>query len=63
MGHRWRAGEGARDRGASAVEYAVIVFAVAAVVTAAVFMLGRVVDQTFTRSRDCLVSQTAPACP
>ena len=40
----------AGDRGASAVEYGLIVFAIAAVVVAAVFALGAVTSDVFATS-------------
>ena len=38
------------DDGASAVEYGLIVFAIAAVIAATVFLLGRAVADTYDRS-------------
>lgn len=38
----------AKDRGASAVEYGLMVAAIAAVIVAVVFGLGTIVKQTFT---------------
>lgn len=46
------------DRGASAVEYGLILFAVAAVVVAAVFAFGGAVDELFSDSCESLRSGT-----
>ena len=48
----------ASDRGASAVEYGLIVFAVAAVVVAAVFAFGSVTRDVFTESCATIRTQT-----
>ena len=40
--------DGAKDRGASAVEYALMVAAIAAIIVAVVFGLGNLVKETFT---------------
>jgi pilus assembly protein Flp/PilA len=47
------------ERGASAVEYALLVAAIAAVIVVVVFGLGRVVNRTFettSNNIDCLAS-------
>ena len=49
----------ASDRGASAVEYGLIVFAIAAVVIVAVFAFGTVTEDMFTESCATLRTQTA----
>jgi pilus assembly protein Flp/PilA len=55
------------DRGASAVEYGLMVAAVAAVIVGVVFGFGHILDQTFTKSTDCIREQGAgdpfPNCP
>ena len=48
----------ASDRGASAVEYGLIVFAVAAVVVAAVFAFGAVTKDVFAESCATIRTQT-----
>ena len=48
----------ASDRGASAVEYGLIVFAVAAVVVAAVFAFGAVTRDVFAESCSTIRTQT-----
>lgn len=49
------------ETGASAVEYGLIVFAIAAVIAAIVFMLGNVVQDTFTGSCDRIADEVASA--
>jgi pilus assembly protein Flp/PilA len=55
------------ERGASAVEYALMVAAIAAVIVVVVFALGGVVNSAFDNTTDCLVSQGVgpgmPDCP
>lgn len=46
------------DEGASAVEYGLIVFAIAAVIAAAVFALGPVVADTYSGACQDMVTQT-----
>jgi pilus assembly protein Flp/PilA len=52
------------DTGASAVEYGLIVFAIAAVISLVVFGFGRVVEGTFTDSCDTISStlSTSASC-
>ena len=42
------------DRGASAVEYGLMIAAIAAVIVGVVFGLGGVVEETFTNTVECL---------
>lgn len=49
---------GCNDDGASAVEYGLLLAAVAAVVVAAVFLLGGAVKELFTSSCDTIQGQT-----
>lgn len=52
------------ERGASAVEYALMVAAIAAVIVVVVFALGGVIDSAFDKTTDCLVSKgTGPRMP
>ncbi|MGH8970140.1 MAG: Flp family type IVb pilin [Actinomycetes bacterium] len=44
------------DSGASAVEYGLIVFAIAAVIVAMTFALGRVVNETYSDSCDVIAT-------
>ncbi len=46
-----------RDAGASAVEYAIIVSLIAAVIVAIVFLLGSRTKSLFSTSNDCLQTQ------
>lgn len=48
---------GGHDAGASAVEYGLIVFAIAAVIAVAVFALGIVTEQTYHGSCDTFRQQ------
>jgi pilus assembly protein Flp/PilA len=48
------------DRGASAVEYGLMVAAIAAVIVGAVFILGNTVKDKFTQTNTC-ISQGAGA--
>lgn len=43
------------DRGASAVEYGLLVSAIAAVIVGIVFGLGSIVGATFQQTEDCVV--------
>jgi len=59
-----------RDTGASAVEYGLMVAAIAAVIVGVVFTLGGFVAQTFQDTSDCIEQRgaapancTAPAAP
>jgi len=51
----------AKDRGASAVEYGLMVAAIAAVIVAVVFGLGTIVQQTFNETCTDLADRTATA--
>lgn len=51
------------DRGASAVEYGLMVAAIAAVIVTAVFTLGTTVQKTFTDTTTCISSHSSdPNC-
>jgi pilus assembly protein Flp/PilA len=54
-----------RDRGASAVEYGLMVAAIAAVIVAAVFALGGIVQSVFVTTCDEIhtETQTTANCP
>ena len=49
------------EQGASAVEYGLIVFAIAAVIVAILFLLGGVVTETYSDSCDAIQSKAAPS--
>jgi len=52
-----------RDAGASAVEYGLLVAAIAAVIVGVVFGLGGVVSDTFSQTQECFESQQdGPNC-
>jgi pilus assembly protein Flp/PilA len=54
---------GARDRGASAVEYGLMVAAIAAVIVAVVFGFGNLLNETFQGTSNCIEHrQTMPNC-
>ena len=46
-----------RDRGASAVEYGLLVAAIAAVIVGVVFGFGHLVDRTMQKTYDCISNQ------
>ncbi|GLY32845.1 Flp family type IVb pilin [Kineosporia sp. NBRC 101731] len=53
----------AGDRGASAVEYALMVAAIAAVIVAVVFGFGNLLNKTFEGTSNCIENrQTMPNC-
>lgn len=53
-----------RDRGASAVEYGLLVAAIAAVIVAVVFGLGALVRNALSDTGDCISSNgTSTNCP
>ncbi|GLY18637.1 hypothetical protein Kisp01_56510 [Kineosporia sp. NBRC 101677] len=53
----------AGDRGASAVEYALMVAAIAAVIVAVVFGFGSLIESTFQGTSDCIENrQSMPHC-
>jgi pilus assembly protein Flp/PilA len=49
------------DRGASAVEYGLLVAAIAAVIVGIVFGLGGIVNSEFQRTSDCIANAAQPA--
>ena len=50
------------DEGASAVEYGLLVAAIAAVIVGIVFLLGGQVKAAFTKTNDCIASQGGTTC-
>lgn len=57
-----RLAESGRERGASAVEYGLMVAAIAAVIVGVVFSLGNVIQDAFAHTNECLAA--APVgCP
>jgi pilus assembly protein Flp/PilA len=52
----------AQDRGASAVEYGLMVAAIAAVIVAIVFGLGKLVQSTFDKGSSCIAAGIASTC-
>jgi len=56
----------AKDRGASAVEYGLLVAAIAAVIVGVVFGLGGIVKSAFSKTSNCIstaaASTTTPSC-
>jgi pilus assembly protein Flp/PilA len=51
-----------RDQGASAVEYGLLIAAIAAIIVGVVFLIGKNVLAGFTRANDCLTTPTDPTC-
>jgi len=51
------------ERGATAVEYAVMVALIAAVIVVAVLVLGRTTSSTFSQLDECVRVRTTPTCP
>ena len=51
-----------RDEGASAVEYGLLVAAIAAVIVAVVFGLGSIVKDKFTKTSSCISAATSTTC-
>jgi len=51
------------EGGATAVEYAVMVALIAAVIVVAVLVLGRTVSSTFSQTDECVRVRTTPTCP
>jgi pilus assembly protein Flp/PilA len=52
-----------KDRGASAVEYGLMVAAIAAVIVTAVFTLGTTVNKAFTDTNKCILDKSSdPSC-
>jgi len=52
-----------RDRGATAVEYGLMVALIAAVIVAVVWALGDNIQQAFQTVNDCVESPSAAGCP
>lgn len=50
------------DKGASVVEYGLLLATVAAVITLAVFSLGGAVRQTFVHTQSCITAQLDARC-
>lgn len=50
------------DRGASAVEYGLMIAAIAAVVVVAVFALGNIAKATFEQTSVCIEAQANSPC-
>ena len=50
-----------RDEGASAVEYGLLVAAIAAVIVAVVFLLGTRVKSTFSKTNSCIANGSSVA--
>jgi pilus assembly protein Flp/PilA len=53
----------ARDRGASAVEYGLLVAAIAAVIVGVVFGLGNLIKTKFSDTTTCIQNHTTTDCP
>ena len=51
-----------RDQGASAVEYGLLVAAIAAVIVGVVFLLGGKVSAAFNKTNTCLSTPAATGC-
>ena len=51
------------EKGASAVEYGLLIALIAAVIVVAVILLGEAVAGVFTDTADCVEGQTAADCP
>ncbi len=51
-----------RDDGASAVEYGLLVAAIAAVIVGVVFLLGNTIRGKFQQTNDCIVSGSTSTC-
>lgn len=52
-----------RDEGASAVEYGLLVAAIAAIIVVVVFTLGKTVSSTFSQTNTCVSGQgTGTGC-
>jgi pilus assembly protein Flp/PilA len=52
----------ARERGASAVEYGLLVAAIAAVIVAVVFGLGSMIHDAFSNTSSCVSAGAAATC-
>lgn len=51
------------QKGATAVEYAIMVALIAAVIVIAVVLLGRASSSTFSQVGNCVEARTTGACP
>jgi len=51
-----------RDQGASAVEYGLLIAAIAAVIVGVVFLIGKNVLAGFTKTNNCLTTPTGAGC-
>jgi pilus assembly protein Flp/PilA len=51
------------EKGASAVEYGLLIALIAAVIVVAVILLGTAVSDVFQDTADCVEGQTAADCP
>jgi len=51
------------EKGASAVEYGLLIALIAAVIVVAVILLGTAVSDVFSDTADCVEGQTAADCP
>lgn len=49
------------DRGASAVEYGLLIAGIAALIIVAVFALGPIIAEQFDNTRGCIEAQACPA--
>jgi pilus assembly protein Flp/PilA len=62
-----RAARSVRDRGASAVEYGLMVAAIAGMIVGVVFGFGNLLDQTFSKTSNCMAAHSTgspfPGCP
>ena len=52
-----------RDRGATAVEYGLIVALIAAVIVTVVFLLGGTIQKAFQDVNDCISNPAVASCP
>jgi pilus assembly protein Flp/PilA len=62
LGYIRKAAQRTRDHGASAVEYGLMVAAIAAVIVGLVFGLGKLVSTAFSKTSTCISSQGAGTC-
>lgn len=60
LGYIRKAARNTRDRGASAVEYGLMVAAIAAVIVGIVFGLGKLVSDTFSKTSSCIANSSSP---
>ncbi len=51
------------EKGASAVEYGLLIALIAAVIVVAVIFLGTAVSDVFNDTAECVSGQTSAACP